>query len=217
MNIDFKDEYATLRQEMLDRFGRIHDTVKYGIGAFILFLSYYYGKDEFDNFIALAILQLFVTLIGVYSLRLYQSIYTIGTYIAIIMEKASGVRWHRMSRNIDKYKIMERDGNKGGTTKTSKRWLSDSSSFAVLLVALMFIGFCAVFLKAQIRLSELRELCIPQLVRCIIIVVITFFNFWILCMLTFRMTPFREKCEETWKKYSRDFGTDKFPDPYADH
>ncbi len=99
MTIDLKDEYATLRQEMLERFDRIHDTAKYGIGAFIAFLSYYFTTD-FDDFIALTILQLLVALVGAYVLRLYRSIYTVGTYIAIVIEGNSKAKWHRMSRQV---------------------------------------------------------------------------------------------------------------------
>ena len=42
MSIKDPEEYATLRQEMLERFERIHDTAKHGTGAYLAFLAFYY-------------------------------------------------------------------------------------------------------------------------------------------------------------------------------
>lgn len=124
MAIDFEDEYASLRQEMLEGFERIHDTGKYGIGAFIAFLAYYYESLNFSNFLALVVFQLLVLLMGVYARRVYQSIYVVGTYIAFVIEKTNGVRWHRMSRSIGEFKENsgEQDVEKNSSTKAPKGW-----------------------------------------------------------------------------------------------
>ena len=103
MTIDLKDEYGTLRQEMLGRFDRIHDTAKYGTGAFIAFMSFYYKSQGFDDLIALVVLQLLVAIMGMSSLRLYYSIYNVATYISITMESNSEAKWHRMSRQLSAY------------------------------------------------------------------------------------------------------------------
>ena len=59
MPIDGSDEYKTLRDEMMQRFERIHDTMKYGLGAFIALLAYYHsGAATLDDGIALSLFQL---------------------------------------------------------------------------------------------------------------------------------------------------------------
>ena len=123
MSMDYKDEYASLRQEMLERFERIHDALKFGLGAFLIALSYYYIEDKFDGFIALIILQLIIAMIGLYSLRLFKSIYTMGSYIVAFIESTSTeAKYHTMSR------------------EKSKKWGGDSRFIGLVLLALVIIS-----------------------------------------------------------------------------
>ena len=213
MTIDFKDEYATLRQEMLERFDRIHDTAKYGTGAFIVFLSYYYTNPDFDNLLALTILQLIVALIGLASLRLYQSIYVAGTYIAVIIEDKSEAKWHRMSRQVDSY---EEKNKKNKWIRLlpfplGKRWGADSAQLAILLITLMLIGFGAVFLKA----TTFQPLCALQCFFLLIVLFLSVCNAIAVYQLWWGMRNFMQNCAETWKKYRRSFGSD-FADTYSE-
>ncbi len=216
MNIDFKDEYATLRQGILERFGRIHDTAKYGTGAFIAFLSYYYMNPGFDNFIALIILQLLVVLIGMSSLRLYQSIYVVGTYIAVIIERDSKAKWHRMSRQLDCY---EKKQNENKWTMASpfplgKRWGGDSAQIAIFLTTLTVLGFGAVFSRANSLLAFLPS-CASELFFLIFVGILFVCNMIIVYQLWWGMRNFMNKSVEVWKKYRSSFGND-FSDKYAD-
>ena len=164
MPIDFKDEYATLRQEMLECFSRIHDTAKYGTGAFIGFLSYYYVyHDDVDVFIALIVSQLLVALIGIPSLCLYHSIYDKGTYIMVIIEKNSEAKWHGMSRRLSDFG-KERNKTKGfwqWPFPFGKRWGEDSAQLAILLIFLTLTGLGVVFLRES-TWSTFRPSCVLQ-------------------------------------------------------
>ena len=214
MAIDFEDEYASLRQEMLEGFERIHDTGKYGIGAFIAFLAYYYESHNFSNFLALVVFQLLVLLMGVYARRVYQSIYVVGTYIAFVIEKTNGVRWHRMSRSIGEFKENsgEQDVEKNSSTKAPKGWGKDSFWFGLLLLALIFVGIVAVLLKASVL-----SLCASQqLLYILIIVALLIINLYIFYVLSWGMGKFRVKEEQKWKAYNKVFGKPKWRDPYVD-
>jgi hypothetical protein len=221
MCVDFKDEYATLRQEMLERFGRIHDTGKYGIGAFIAFLSYYYTHPNFDDSTALIIFQLLVALMGFSCLNLYRHIYRIGTYIAFVIEKTGGVRWHRMSRSLDNYKKKFEIVNIFNKSKRllpfplGTRWGEDPAQLALLLLILMVIGLGAVFSKIT-TLSEFLPLCTSQWYFLVITIVVFTCNVIVIYKLLWGMRNYKDNIVKTWKKYNKKFGTQEFPDPYAD-
>lgn len=209
MTIDFKDEYATLRQEMLARFERIHDTAKYGTGAFIALLSYYYANPSFDDLIALTIFQLMIAIIGMSFLRLYQSVYNIGTYIAVKIECDSEAKWHRMSRQKDSYE--EKSGNIVWTQRLpfplGKRWGADSAQFAILLITLMLLGLGAVFFKAPAFL-DFQNLYTLQWIFIAFIIIVLFCNVIVVYQLWWGMRNFMHNNVETWKKYGRSFGSD---------
>ena len=219
MNIDFKDEYATLRQEMLGQFERIHDTTKYGIGGFILFLSYYWHDHSSGGTFALLVLQFIVLLIGLYVLKLYRSIYIKGAYIAIVIEGTTRPRWHRMSRSVDKYLS-------GGHIKKQcwvkkqldrlpypigERWGSDSAQYSIIILFLCVSAIFAVVLLADLSafitrlLQSWRPLSFLFIGLSFILIVL---NLFIIYRLWFMDDT------EKWKEYCNDFGGEKFPDPY---
>ena len=216
MTIDYKDEYGTLRQEMLERFDRIHDSMKYGTGAFIAFLSYYYATSEFSNYIALIILQLLVSLIGVCSLRHYQSIYRTGTYVAIIIEENSEAKWHRMSRQLDSY---WKSINKDKWTcdlpfPLGKRWGADSTMLAILLIILAIIGGVTVALRVE-SLPAFQSLQVFHWICLLLIGFLLINNVIIIYQLSWGMRKFMDNEVEAWKKYSLSFGND-FADRYSE-
>lgn len=216
MTIDFKDEYTTLRQEMLERFERIHDTVKYSVGAFIAFLSYYYISSDFDNLAAFTILQLLIALIGLTALRLYRSIYGVGTYIAVVIEDGSNAKWHRMSRQLDRY---ENEHNKYHWIyklpfPLGNRWGGDSAQVAILLIVLVLVAFGAMFSKAG-GLSESLPNCISQWIFFILSLFILVSNLVVSYHMWWWMRKFAANSTETWKEYRNHFGKD-FKDGYTD-
>lgn len=216
MLVDFKDEYIALRQEMLERFDRIHDAMKYGTGAFIIFLSYYYTTKDFDNFISLTILQLLVALIGLYSLSLYQSIYKVGTYIAVIIEDQSEAKWHRMSRQFDLYSrnIMTKKWTNGLPFPFGYRWGTDSTMLALLLISLLIITIGAVLLKVE-SLPAFQPSLVSHWIKLSIIGFLLLFNVIIIYQLIWGMRNFMHNNVETWKKYRSSFGND-FTDIYSE-
>ena len=218
MTIDFEDEYATLRQEMLERFERIHDTIKYGVGAFIAFLSYYYTtRSDFDKFMAFTILQLLVALIGMTALRLYHSIYVLGTYIAVVIECGSEAKWHRMSRQLDQYekKHKKYPWKHRLPFPFGERWGGDSAQGAILLMVLLLVGSVAIFSKAGC-FSELLPNCAPQWIFFIMSLFILAGNIAVFYYMWWGMRKFAANSTETWKEYHNLFGKD-FKDGYADY
>lgn len=227
MSIDFKDEYASLRQEILDRFSRIHDTAKYGIGAFIAFLSYYYTHSDFDDFFALIILQLLVALIGFSCLNLFRHIYRIGTYIAVVIEHDSKAKWYRMSRQLNEYK-KEYDIDKTSRIlpfPLGTRWGEDPAQIAILLAVLMFVGLATAFSHSSILktslsslfihpLTTLPSLCASQRIICIIAILLVLCNLVILVQLWLVMGNCMRKSKKTWKEYNQRFVSGEFPDEY---
>lgn len=220
MPIDHKDEYATLRQEMLERFARIHDTAKYGVGGFIAILGFYYAHiGNIDHAFVLLILLALNILIGLSALSHSRAIYSLGTYMAVISEKNSKARWHRMIRHYSDYlKKYGKDIQKEYTWRDKlvvfgrKRGV-DPTMVSILTFALPFFGFVAVYLKAK---------CWNAIVPCdfihiclfLLICLTTILSLIITCLLWFGMGRFTEKTEDNWKRYYKDFGTEKFPDPY---
>ncbi len=216
MGIDFKDEYATLRQEILERFERIHDTAKYGVGAFIAFLSYYYTNPDFDDFTALTILQLLIALIGLTALRLYHSIYGVGTYIAVVIEDGSNVKWHRMSRQLDRY---EKEHKKYRRIHKlpfplGRRWGEDSAQVAILLMVLILVGSNAVFSKAG-GFTKIQPNCTSQWIFFIMSLFILVVNIVVFHHMWWGMRRFVTDRSKTWKEYRGHFSKD-FKDEYAD-
>lgn len=215
MTVDYKDEYITLRQEMLERFDRIHDAIKYGTGAFIVFLSYYYTTTDFDNFISLTIFQLLVALVGFYCLSLYRSIYKVGTYIAVIIEEKSEVKWHRMSRQFDFY---SRNIKKNMWTSLpfplGNRWGADSTMLAILLINLIIIAIGAVLLKVK-SLSAFQPSLVSHWIFLSIIGFLLLCNVITVYQLSWGMRKFMHNNVEIWKKYRSSFGND-FTDVYSE-
>ena len=217
MNIDFKDEYATLRQEMLNSFERIHDTAKYGIGAFIAFLAFYYSELNFNNdALALLILQLIVLLMGISFLRLFQSVYVEGTYIALIIENGPDAKWHRMSRSYNYY--IKDKGKEKWQDKlpfpVGKRWGADSAQYSFIILILTIIALSAVYSKTNVDLWAFL-ISLKFLTNLIIFInlVLLSLNIIIFYKLLWGMKNFREDTDKIWKEYYNDFGR-KFKDPY---
>ncbi len=213
MSVDRKDEYATLRQEMLERFERIHDTAKYGIGAFIAFISFYLAYSDFDNIVALLIMLSIVTLMALSALNNYQLIYTQGTYIAVIVEEGSDAKWHRMSRSYDDYlnKLRKMTWWEKWPFPIGLRWGADSTQFSYLAIALTFLSFGAVYLKTSFQAFTPSDLA-----HCFFFVFICFLfvtNVILIYKLSWGMQNFRKKTENRWKDYRENFGK-KFEDFY---
>ncbi|MFZ3383559.1 MAG: hypothetical protein WA144_06500 [Candidatus Methanoperedens sp.] len=202
MTLDFKDEYSTLRQEMLDCFDRIHDSMKYGIGAYIAFISYYYLTPEssFGFLIALTIVQLLVALIGIYLFGLYKTIYRIGTYIAVNIEENSGPRWHRMSRQYPKPK---------GLKKILYGWGSRARVDAIFLI-IFYLGFLE-----TVALKKVDVDILDNIYYVIVPLILLIINILIICQLIWGMRTFIDDECKTWKSYSKGFGTKKIPDKYS--
>lgn len=201
---------------MLERFEKIHDTAKYGVGAFIAFLSYYYTRSDFDNLMAFTILQLLVALIGMTALRLYHSIYVVGTYIAVVIECSSEAKWHRMSRQLDQY---EKKHKKYRWThqlpcRFCERWGGDSAQVAILLMVLVLVGSVAIFSKAG-GFSELLPNCRPQWIFFIMSLVILAVNITVFYCMWWGMRKVAANRTETWKEYRNHFGKD-FKEGYTD-
>ena len=220
MSIDHKDEYPTLRQEVLERFERIHDTAKYGVGGFVAVLGFYYSRDNLDHAFVLLILQSLVILIGLSALGHSRAIYSLGTYMAVISEKDSNkARWHRMIRHYSDY--VEKYGEE---IQKEYAWLDklmvlgrkrgvDPTMVSIMTFVLPFFGFVAVYLKAEcwnaIVPCDFIHICLFVLI-CLAYIS----SLIITCTLWFGMGRFTKNTAEGWKRYCNDFGTEKFPDPY---
>ncbi|MFQ5976312.1 MAG: hypothetical protein ACE5J5_08370 [Candidatus Hydrothermarchaeales archaeon] len=207
MPIDHKDEYATLRQETLDRFGRIHDTSKYGVAGFVAVLGYYYSHNELDHTLILFVLQLLVSLIGLSALSQYHGIYRLSTYIAVISEKDSKARWHRMIRSYEDYSLQCK-------LTSGIKWGTDCVMLSCLIFSLSIIGLGVTFLKAGYTEFIPLDKTLKFLFFLLCCIIFTG-NIFIGYFLGWRGTKnFRKKTEKEWKQYCIDFGTEKFPDPY---
>ena len=157
MAISHEEEYKSLRQEMLELFQRIHDILKWGVGGFVVFLSFYlaiegaYGMVITDRE-ALYIMLAIIAMMGLSVLRNYYGIYTIGTYIAVVIEKNNSGKWHRMSRQYDDYLEKMNKNKKKEKLKVSwwerylpwpvgSRWGADSMQLCYILIGLFITSF----------------------------------------------------------------------------
>jgi len=207
MCITDKDEYVTLRQEMLERFQRIHDTMKWGIGGFIAFISFYFSTSKVDiilpNGVPLLIMQSIVTFIGLSVLVNYYGIYTEGTYIKIKLEN-SGERWHNMSRNFGKY--MKNIYKPKAGEKVSLRyklgflWGSDSAILSIIILCLALSSFGIILINEgcfnAIIWSDIYQ--IPIFLIAYILFVI---NIILWYKLFLGMQKFKENTENRWNEY----------------
>lgn len=216
MPIDYVDEYVSLRQEMLERFEKIHDTLKYGIGGFIAFLSFYLAVHKIDgivpipNMIALFTMFSIVLFMGLSVLNNFRHIYRIGTYIAFIIESTNGVRWHRMSRRYGDYLKYLKKKNKLKWWEIAWRWGADSTQLAIVLIALFLGSFAIVVVKAENLYAWVPSNSIEWFIFSILVIL----NIALFVSLWPGMQRFREKTEIRWGKYRKDFGTKEFPDRF---
>jgi len=221
--INHKDEYSTLRQEILQRFERIHDISKYGIGGFIAFISFYFSSELFevikplDNLLALLIMQLIVALMGLSLLNSYQRIYSIGTYIAVIIETGKEGKWHRMSRGYPDYLVKKKliKGREKCFYPIGEKWGTDSATLSFILFALIWVSFLTVWLKVKCFNAFIPS----DISHWIVFFIMLFFigiNIVIFCKLL-GIQEYRKKLEERWIEYSKDFDKkDGFSDPFKD-
>lgn len=221
MSIERKEEYSSIRQEMLERFERIHDTTKYGLIVFFTFLTYYYSQS-FDDMFALFVLQALVATIGLSILRLYRKIYELGTYIELIIERNLELGWHKMSRSLERYRKWksENDPKWKGKEKwwdglpypIGLKWGGDSASTSLQLLFLSLIAYLTVYLKSKsvdLNVFIILYYTNPLFVANSILVLL---NSVVFLQLWYGMKKFRESMEETWKYYRDDFGKG-FKDP----
>jgi hypothetical protein len=214
MALGFEHEYQSLRQEMLERFDRVHDTLKYGIGGFIAIVGYYHTHTAtMDHALALTLLELLILAIGMSSKNIFHSIYVEGTYIACVSERESQAKWHRMSRCFDRYL---KDTNRSPLTRRlpfplGRRWGGDSANVAVILIFMLLIAWFEVCSQAG-GLSFLYEKVITLGVLSCLLALI---DIAIVYHLLFGITDFLKRTQNNWKSFSEDFGTDRFPDPYT--
>lgn len=204
MPITPSDEYGTLRQEQLERYERIHDTAKYGAGALIAFLSFYYTQGGLSHLFALSISVSLLLLMGASAFYLFERIYTIGTYIAFVLERKSEARWHRMSRSHDEY---FKSKNKPPPARLT--WGKDAAQFATLIVFLFFVTIGAVVSKAQFLGDDIHGL---WFVWGFLIIVLPATGYF--CYQLFTMRKLRENIEDGWREYCEAFGGVNFSDPY---
>lgn len=217
--IDHKDEYASLRQEMLERFARIHDTAKYGIVGFIAIIGFYYSRgDALDPTFVLLILQSLVILIGFSTFGQYQLIFTLGAYIAVVIEKKSSkARYHMMNRFYKEYlednaNQKEKWWNKLLPPWWSKNWYTDPLSISYLILVLPVFGGFAVYLKTgcwNVFVSDSFHIFL------FIISIFTFgFNMYMFYKLRWGMIKFKKETTDDWWRYSEVFDPNKFPNGY---
>ena len=215
MPIGHEHEYASLRQEMLDRFERIHDTLKFGIGGFIAFLSIYLVIPDSSTFIsipdgiAILIMWAIIAFIGLSALNNFQMIYKIGTYISFLIEKNNDVKWHRMSRKYseylsDKKKIWKIKKYIPGPI--GQMWGSDSTMVSIILIILFLASWGIVKIKTGSILTCIPTSPIPWILFTILILT----NLYLFCILTVGMKRYREKTESNWKEYKGDFKDSKY-------
>ena len=249
MAISHIEEYKSLRQEMLERFQRIHDTLKWGVGGFIAFLSFYLTitfknfSDIFPkliennvptvptNITALLIMQIIIVLIALSVLKSYQGIYSLATYIAVVIEKGDGGKWHGMSREYGRY-LQDIYEDKTDSDKKKKKkelnikcwerylpwpfgsqWGADSAQLATILFMLFLGSISIVLLKTGIDFSQL-EINLVQCIFLFITIIVMSINLWLIYILYGRVRNYREKIEKRWIQYSKDFDSVIFKDKY---
>ncbi len=213
MPIDHKDEYATLRQEMLQRFDRIHDTTKYGVVVFIAFLSFYLaaqGALKLDSLVSLIIMNFIISLITLSVYHNFEVIYTHGTYIAVMIEEESEAKWHRMRRSYPDY--IESIKKKTWRDKLRIKWGGDSKQFSYLILVLTLFSFGVIYLKEKC-LNAFMPSSISDWIIALLILILLAINLRHSYKLSFGMKKYRENIEKYWIKYRDAFGKE-FCDPY---
>ena len=201
---------------MLKRFEWIHDTAKYGIGGFIAFAFYYLSPagSNFDPKFALLIMQWLVLLIFVSALNNYWGIYTVGTYIAVVIERGPDAIWHKMSRKYGGYLEYLLNDKMKGKWKAKRwnnwpfpignLWGADSAQFAWLGISLIIWSFFTIGIKTGFHCF------IPdwnaQWIFLIVIALLLFSINVLLVVRLFTMKDFINRTEARWRLYSQDFG-----------
>ena len=204
-----ESEYIALRDEMMKRFDRIHDSMRHGLGVFIALIAYYhaYAPDKIDSGIAICLFQLIVFSIGIIILQNYQSIYLEGTHITVCLEKTNEHPWHRMSRHFGEYK------NNKLPFLLGSRWGADSAVFAYILLLIGIIAWIEIITKPPITCADIKSQLMPYLFA----VLITFVNIFVLYQLILGIKNYREDVEEKWVSYSSNKnGRNTYTAPYSD-
>jgi hypothetical protein len=196
---------------MLERFARVHDTMKYGIAGFIALVGcYHMNSIAMDPALALTLLQLLILAIGLNSTNIFYILYNQGTYIAYKCERESPAKWHRMSRHLDEYLLHKKLSRASRLPFPMwRRWGGDPANVAWILVFMSLVAWFEVcsrdggftFMKGEgIYLGVLA--CLLSVVNIMIIYLLLYIKI------------FLRKTEQYWKRYFQDFGTTEFPDPY---
>ena len=190
------DEYSNLRQEMIANFERIHDTTKWITGGFFLFLGAMWQYPNLFPPYASLFLLFAVGLLGLSCLRLYQGIYTLGSYVAVVIECRSNAKWHIMSRCYGDYKK-----KKGIIPKLAdhlpfpfgKAWGGDSSQLSILVIGLnLFAFFIAINLLHDNTTFAVAVLAF-------------LFNLYVFYKLFYDMRFFMQNNQKEWIQYRKDF------------
>ncbi|MDP8216441.1 MAG: hypothetical protein P9L98_03880 [Candidatus Kaelpia imicola] len=98
-------EYETMRNEMLQRFARVHYLL-IGTTVAVAYLVYYYivtsGLAKTHLYFLSFIIVLLLTVSSYICLRLFYGIYQEGSYLAIFHELDGKEKWHLRSRLVKK-------------------------------------------------------------------------------------------------------------------
>lgn len=205
--LDCKDEYRTLRQEMLEREGRIYDIAKYGALSVITFLSAYY-QFNVDSKVAILFLQSLIFWITLTILENYTRIFIIGTYIEIVLERDSEIHYLKMSRHENEYhKIYYDEYVKSkkpwwvqwwGKLELrlpliGKRWGRGTQVYSYLILMLFLLSWLTVLSKMNFQVP-ISDIIILVAVGMSVINILVVIKLW-------RLHKFREREEEVWKHY----------------
>ncbi len=201
------EEYRSLRQEMLERFERIHDTVKWVSGGFIAFLYFYWTQGVISPIACIIILELFIALLGLSVLRLYRSIYFTGSYLGVILESRTDLKWHTMSGFYSEY-LTEYKTIKNKKFPFGDEWGGDSQQVSFLLIALNIIAIIFFILVSTLNFNEVlynESIKSPALILisflfASIAVSVIFFNIYIWREL-WDIGKYKKKNQDYWVSY----------------
>ena len=205
-NISKSDEYASIRNEMLQRFDRIHDIIKFLISFYVIFLSFYF-LNNFSHFIATLIPLIVIFVIGIWILPYYKSIFNQGSYISIVLENNNENKYHKMSRDlindIKKGDILY--PNKCSTTNfiEGKYWGQDFIQTGKLLIILLATGLFTVSYKFfnektyDELIKYLSNSCFYF--KLFLLLIILLFDIFII-ILFFRLNKFIDNNKSVWIK-----------------
>jgi hypothetical protein len=174
---------------MLDLFERIHDTEKYILIIFVSFISFYFTSDKFNDYLALLILILLITMMLVSIKSMYYTIYKIGSYISVFIEKEnSGFSFHRNNRkrNLILKKIKNDSSKKVlyNSIKIINKWGNDTKTTGSILIILSVISGITVILKKFISSKSYyqvfiqNELIFIMITLCSVFSIITIISFY---------------------------------------